>query len=96
MKTAAKTMIVAGALFVSGGLLAMNYMSSSSTEAAVASVDRFAGTSNYCQVFAGAQGAGRDGISADYSAALGNAIHNNGDDTARTYSMIREKCKVTA
>lgn len=96
MKTAAKTLIVAGALFVSGGLLAMNYMSSASAEAAGASVERFAGTTNYCQVFTGAQGTGRDGISADYSAALGEAIHKNGDDAARTYAMIREKCKVAA
>lgn len=96
MKAVAKTMIVAGALFVSGGLLAMNYMSSASNEAAAASVDRFAGTSSYCQVFTGAQGTGRDGISAEYSAALGDAIHKNGDDAARTYAMIREKCKVAA
>jgi len=107
MKTKARNILVGIALCLSGGLLAMNSISTppaSDTEiakdsnvlAASASVDRFASNTNYCKAFTGVQGVGMDGVSADYSVALNDAISANRGDIKRTFSMIREKCSAVA
>jgi hypothetical protein len=97
MKTATKKIIGAMALVLSGGILAVGSISyadagGKQSSEAVASVARFSGTPNYCQAFLGTQNVGTDGVSADFSAALGESIQANGGDVQRTYSMIREKC----
>jgi hypothetical protein len=95
------------ALCLTGGLLAMYSISISSAGdieilkdnnflAASASVDRFASNTNYCKAFTAAQGVGTDGVSADFSVALSDAIRANGGNIKRTFSMIREKCSVVA
>ena len=107
MKTKSRNILVGVALCLSGGLLAMNSISRSSPTDKVqanagsiqdrsASVDRFASNTSYCKAFTGAQDVGTDGVSAEFSAALGDAIHANGDDVKSTFSRIREKCKVVA
>jgi len=107
MNTKARNILVGAALCLSGGLLAMNSVSTPSTGdtgiakdsnvlGASVSVDRFASNTNYCKAFTGAQGVGMDGVSADYSVALNDAISANGGDIKRTFSMIREKCSAIA
>jgi len=107
MNTQARNILVGIALCLSGGLLAMNSISTSSARdtetakdsnipAVPASVDRFASNTNYCKAFTGAQGVGADGVSVDYSVALNDAIGANGGDIKRTFSMIREKCSAIA
>ena len=107
MNTQARNILVGIALCLSGGLLAMNSISNSSasdnerasvsnTQAASREVNRFASNTHYCKAFAGTQDVGTDGVSAEFSVALGDAIHANGDDVKLTFSMIREKCKTVA
>ena len=107
MNAQAKNILVGIALSISGGLLAVNSISMSfaaDTEsvgneqvfAVATSADRFASNSNYCKAFSGAQGVGTDGVSAEFSSALGVAIQANGGDAKRTFSMIREKCATAA
>ena len=107
MNAQAKNILVGIALSISGGLLAVNSISMSfaaDTESvgneqvfAVATpADRFASNTNYCNAFTGAQGVGTDGVSAEFSSALGTAIQANGGDAKRTFSMIREKCATAA
>jgi hypothetical protein len=102
MNAKTKNILVGVAICVSGGLLAMISISSTakadgkSVTAATAAADRFASNAHYCKAFNGAQGVGTDGVSADFSAALGEAIHANGGDAKRTFTMIREKCSTVA
>ena len=107
MNAQAKNILVGIALSIGGGLLAVNSISMSfaaDTESvgneqvfAVATpADRFASNTNYCKAFTGAQGVGTDGVSAEFSSALGVAIQANGGDAKRTFSMIREKCATAA
>jgi hypothetical protein len=107
MNTNARNIVVGLVLGLSGGLLAMGSLSTSSGAAtkttvsgdiqtASASVERFAGNAAHCRAFSGAQGVGTDGVSAEFSAALSDAIRANGGDVKRTLSMIREKCKAVA
>jgi hypothetical protein len=106
VKATTKKIIGALVLVVSGGLLVMTSVSISNVDADSSggkqsvdgkiSVDRFSNTPHYCKAFSGTHGVGTDGVSADFSAALGDVIHANGDDAARTFAMIREKCKEVA
>ena len=107
MNAQAKNILVGIALSIGGGLLAVNSISMSfaaDTESvsgeqvfAIATpADRFASNTNYCKAFTGAQGVGTDGVSAEFSSALGVAIQANGGDAKRTFSMIREKCATAA
>jgi hypothetical protein len=103
MNTQTKYILGGVASCLSGGLLAMNLISISPTaETAPVSSKQaltdtapaiiFASHSTYCQAFLGIQGVGSVGVSAEYSAALNNAIKANGGDVKRTHSMIRETC----
>jgi hypothetical protein len=107
MNTKARNIALGLVLSLSGGLLAMGSLAPSSgaaaktsvggdVQAASASVERFAGNAHHCRAFAGAQGVGTDGVSAEFSTALSDAIRANGGDLKRTLSMIRERCKAVA
>ena len=107
MNAQAKNILVGIAFSIGGGLLAVNSISMSfaaDTEsvsneqlfALATPADRFASNTNYCKAFTGAQGVGTDGVSAEFSSALGVAIQANGGDAKRTFSMIREKCATAA
>ena len=107
MNAQAKNILVGIAIGFGCGLLAVNSTSisfaadteSASSEPLVAAAtltNRFASNTNYCKAFTGAQGVGTDGVSAEFSSALGVAIQANGGDAKRTFSMIREKCTTTA
>jgi hypothetical protein len=104
MKKQARNIAVGIALCLGGGLLAVNSISKSSSDStetarskdmqmATASADRFANNSSYCKAFFASQGVGSDGVSADFSVALGDAIQANGGDVKRTFANISEKCK---
>ena len=104
MKAQTKNILVALALCLSGGLVAMNSISVSSLgstgaassqdpEIAAASADRFASHSDYCQAFFAAHNVGSDGVSAEFSMALGDVIQANGGDVKRSFASIGEKCK---
>jgi hypothetical protein len=103
MGTQAKNILVSVAFCLGGGLLAVTSISTSfaanmdSTNVEQVFVvstatERFAANSNYCKALMGVQEVGTDGVSAEFSAALGAAIQANGGDAKRTFSMIREKC----
>jgi hypothetical protein len=94
MNAKAKKILVGVAFSIGAGLLAVNSFSTSF--AVTTPVDRFASNGNYCKAFTGAQGVGTDGVSADFSVALGTAIQANGGDAKRTFSMIRAKCTTAA
>jgi hypothetical protein len=107
MNAQAKNILVGLALSIGGGLLAVSSISTSfaaDTEsvsgeqvfALATPADRFASNSNYCKALMGVQEVGTDGVSAEFSAALGAAIQANGGDAKRTFTMIREKCAATA
>jgi hypothetical protein len=98
-----KTMLVGVALCLSGALLAQTTPAISpatqtenagnrNTAAATPPADRFTNNRNYCQVFLKAKNNGSDGVNADFTAALDDAIEANGGDVKNTFSMIREKC----
>ena len=100
MNAKAKDILVSVAFCLAGGLLAVNPISASfaahtdsvNGEQVSAGAERFAGNSNYCNAFTGSQNVGSDGVSAEFSAALGDAIQANGGDVKRTFSTIRAKC----
>jgi hypothetical protein len=102
MNAKTKNILVGVAICMSGGLLAMYSISSTvkadgkSDTPATAAADRFASNAHYCKAFNGAQGVGTDGVSAEFSAALSDAIHANNGDAKRTFTMIREKCSSVA
>jgi hypothetical protein len=107
MNAQAKNILLGIALSIGGGLLAVNSIpmsfaadtesvSSEQLFALATPADRFASNTNYCKAFTGAQGVGTDGVSAEFSSALGVAIQANGGDAKRTFSMIREKCATAA
>ena len=107
MNAQAKNILVGIAIGFGSGVLAVNTISISlaaNTESASSEqfsavampADRFASNTNYCNAFTGAQGVGTDGVSAEFSSALGTAIQANGGDAKRTFSMIREKCATAA
>lgn len=103
MNAKAKEILVSVAFCLGGGLLAVNSISTSFAAdmdsmngeqvfVAAAGAERFAGNSNFCKALTGVQEVGTDGVSAEFSAALRDAIQANGGDVKRTFSMIRETC----
>jgi hypothetical protein len=107
MNAKAKNILVGIALSIGGGLLAVNLISTSfaaHTEdmgseqllALSTPADRFASNSNYCKALMAVQEVGTDGVNAEFSSALRAAIQVNDGDAKRTFTMIREKCTVTA
>jgi hypothetical protein len=69
-----------------------NNVNSEQALAAMTPTDRFASNSNYCKAFIAAQDVGADSASPEFAAALSAAVHSNGDNAMRTFSVIREKC----
>ena len=103
MNTQAKNILVSVAFCLGGGLLAVNAISTSfaantdsmSSEPVfvrTVATDRFASTANFCKALTGAQEVGTDGVSAEFSAALSDAIQSNGGDAKRTFLSIPHKC----
>ena len=103
MNAKAKNILVGAAICLGSGLLAVasisissaantDNVSSEQTVALNASADRFASNANFCKAFTGAKEVGSDGVSAEFSAAMGDAIHANGGNVKHTFSTIRAKC----
>jgi hypothetical protein len=107
INTPVKKILVGLTFCVGGVLLAMNSLShafsaksdnvtSEQALAAMSPTDRFASNTNYCKAFIAAQDVGADSATPEFAAALSAAVHSNGDDATRTFSMLREKCKAAA
>jgi hypothetical protein len=107
MNAQVKDFLVGLTFCVGGTLLAVNPMSlANATDAEnmnnvqvlanMTPTERFVSNVAYCKAFIAAQDIGADSATADFAAALNEAVHSNGDDATRTFSTIREKCDTAA